>query len=261
MNVLRLTFGATIAKEDNTGDTACSLSPSLSNHRSFVETLPRPGNDDCFSASEERQLFAMSDGASESYDSGLWSKLLCLHWTLGGGVASKHALYSRIRDYSLACRPETLSWSKRASFERGSYATFLGVRRRHGAVQVLAFGDSLAVWHHGDHVVTFPYCSAAQFAGRPICLSTLESRNKPALATTRASFTTWPMRPGACLLLMTDALGLWLLSRPDARLARERLLGFSDSNDFARFVLAERRSGEMKRDDTTLAVLSLEAAP
>ena len=59
---------------------------------------------------------------------------------------------------------------------------------------------------------------------------------------------------------MTDALGRWLLSQPDARLARERLLGFLDAADFAKFVLGERGSGAMKRDDTTLAVLSFEAA-
>lgn len=261
MSRLRLSFGSTISKDDDTGETAVALSPIASAVGGVGCTLPSAGNDDSFSVSEEHQLFALSDGASESYDSGLWSKILCLQWVAGGGVASRPSLYARIRDYNDACRVATLSWSKQAAFERGSYATFIGIRRRHGAVQVLAFGDSLAVWHHGDRAVTFPYCSAEQFDERPLCLSTVQVRNEPAFAAVRVSYTTWPMEPGSSLLLMTDALGRWLLSQREARLARERLLRLSSEAEFAEFVLAERRAGAMKRDDTTLAVLSVEAEP
>ena len=260
MSRLRLTFGATIAKDDVTGATASALTGTPSVAGGLGEDPAEMGNDDYFSASEEHQLFAMSDGASESYDSGRWSKVLCRQWILGGGVASKATLYARIREYTQECRPAALSLSKQAAFERGSYATFLGVRKKRGMVQVLAFGDSLAVWLQGDHVVSFPYIDAKQFDERPLCLSTVQARNDPALAAVRKNFTTWPMEPGSRLLLMTDALGRWLLSQPDARLARERLLGFLDAADFAKFVLGERGSGAMKRDDTTLAVLSFEAA-
>jgi hypothetical protein len=261
MSRLRLTFGATIAKDDDVGGTATVLLASATDAVSFGEILPKAGNDDCFSASEEFQLFAMSDGASESYDSSLWSKVLCLQWILGNGAVSRSALYARIRDYTELCRPTTLSWSKQAAFERGSYATFLGVRMRRGMVQILAFGDSLAVWHQGDRAESFPYCTPQQFDERPLCLSTLKDRNEPAITALRVSFTSWPMEPSAKLLLMTDALGRWLLSQSDARHGRDRLLAIQSPAEFAQFVLAERRAGAMRRDDTTLAVLSLEAAP
>ena len=182
MSRLRLTFGATIAKDDVTGATASALTGTPSVAGGLGEDPAEMGNDDYFSASEEHQLFAMSDGASESYDSGRWSKVLCRQWILGGGVASKATLYARIREYTQECRPAALSWSKQAAFERGSYATFLGVRKKRGMVQVLAFGDSLAVWLQGDHVVSFPYIDAKQFDERPLCLSTVQARNDPALA-------------------------------------------------------------------------------
>jgi hypothetical protein len=261
MSRLRLTFGATIAKDDDEGGTAADLLANATSAVSLGEILPKAGNEDCFSASEELQLFAMSDGASESYDSSLWSKILCLHWIVGNGVVSRSALYARIRDYTEECRPATLSWSKQAAFERGSYATFLGIRLRRGMVQILAFGDSLAVWHHGDRAESFPYCNARQFDERPLCLSTLKAGNDPAIVALRVSFTNWPMEPGAKLLLMTDALGRWLLSQSNARHGRERLLAIQNPAEFAQFVLAERRVGAMRRDDTTLAVLSLEADP
>jgi hypothetical protein len=258
MIALRLSFGATIAKEDATGTTAAALHVTPLSLGGIGEVIPGSGNEDCFAASEEHQLFALSDGASESYDSGLWSKLLCLQWIVGGGEASKASLYARIRDYTDACQPDALSWSKRAAFERGSYATFLGVRQRRGMVQVLSFGDSLAVWHQGERTVSFPYCRAEQFDERPLCLSTVATRNSPALDATRTSFTSWPMEPGSRLLLMTDALGRWLLSQSDVPQACKRLIEVSEIGEFARFVLHERQSGGMKRDDTTLAVLAVE---
>jgi hypothetical protein len=56
------------------------------------------------------------------------------------------------------------------------------------------------------------------------------------------------------LLLMTDAIGRWLLEQPGSDRARQ-LLDIPDAAAFASFVDHERVEGRMKRDDSTLVVV------
>src|SRR5262249_20554135 len=59
------------------------------------------------------------------------------------------------------------------------------------------------------------------------------------------------------LMLMTDALGQWLLEQPDAsRVAA--LLSVSNGESFAKFVETERSEGRLKRDDSTLVFIGYE---
>ena len=55
---------------------------------------------------------------------------------------------------------------QQASFDKGSFASLLGVRMADGgrAIQVLSVGDSLAVLCDGDRIkATFPLSTAAEF--------------------------------------------------------------------------------------------------
>ena len=54
------------------------------------------------------------------------------------------------------------------------------------------------------------------------------------------------------LLLMTDAVGRWMLEKPGERVAA--LLNVSDDEDFTRLVGRERTEGSMRNDDVTLLV-------
>jgi hypothetical protein len=154
---------------------------------------------------------------------------------------------------------ESLPWMQQAAFDRGSFASLLGLRRcGEERVQVLAIGDSIAVLCDADRVVaTFPYQSPEQFDLRPQLLSTNRAENAfLADCNLAATFgVEWDVgaldRPA--LICATDALGHWIITRRDEEpspIAAIRAIG--SRRDFARFVAAEREAGQMRRDDTTL---------
>lgn len=236
---LRIVFQGTVPKDDG----------------------PEATNDDCYAGNEPRQRFAVTDGASESYDSARWSRLLADAWVAGGSVVSRAGLASLIREYEEACDPTALSWSKRGAFERGSFATLLGVSTRGDLARIVAFGDSIVVGFPVDGgTQSFPYTLAEEFDRRPLLLSTKAEANGAVLqrVTVRTCLTAWPLVPGTTLLLMTDALGQWLLRRNADAASRDALRAIRTSEELQGFVTAERSTGAMRRDDTTLVHLQAE---
>ena len=237
---LRIVFQGTVPKDDG----------------------PQATNDDCYAGNESRQRFAVADGASESYDSARWSRLLTDAWVTGGSAVSKTGLETLIREYEAACDPVTLSWSKRGAFERGSFATLLGVSTRGDHARIAAFGDSIVVgFPISGATQSFPYTFAEEFDRRPLLLSTNTDANKAVLkrVTVRGCVTAWPLVPGTTLLLMTDALGQWLLRHNADGPARDALQAIRSCEEFGAFVTAERSTSTMRIDDTTLVHLQAEA--
>src|ERR1035437_11159350 len=95
----------------------------------FSGSIPK---DDQYASDNEDALeigpsrLAISDGASESFDSRSWagilvSRFLADHSCSPAWVEEAVALYERL--YA----GQTLTWSKLAAYERGSFATLLGV--------------------------------------------------------------------------------------------------------------------------------------
>jgi len=219
----------------------------------------RPGekNEDCWQNSH-KGAGAVSDGASVSFDSASWSRILArryaqhpqfdLDW-----VAQAIADYAKLHDR------DSLEWMQQAAFDRGSFASLLGVTGRgDGRIGVLAIGDSLAVLCDGDRLIaSFPYETPEQFEARPQLLSTNPAENvfltePDALAGLCVEWDLGPLDKPA-LLCATDALGCWILSQRDSETSPvARLRGIAKSRAFARFVEEERAAGRMRRDDTTL---------
>jgi hypothetical protein len=210
-------------------------------------------NEDARAISPRRRVSAISDGASVSFDSAAWATILVRCYArnpqfdrgwLNRAIAKFAVLYDR----------ESLPWMQQASFDRGSFASLLGVRYLgSGVVEVLGIGDSLAVLCDGDRIrCSFPYTSPAQFDRRPQLLSTNPVENdfldqiKPIHWNLSAC-----ERPA--LLCMTDALGQWVLAHreeepsPIAVLRRIKKL-----RAFRGFVTEQRQVGRLRWDDTTL---------
>jgi hypothetical protein len=147
---------------------------------------------------------------------------------------------------------------QQASFDRGSFASLLGVTHLGaGVVRVLAVGDSIAVLCDGDRILSsFRYSSPNQFDQRPQLLSTNIVENAFVDDLQLEEFyTTWNLqeydRPA--LLCMTDALGQWVLTRVDEEVSPVTVLRELRSlAAFRHFVAEERAAGRMRRDDTTL---------
>jgi hypothetical protein len=230
----------------------------FSRHRGFT-VAKRPGerNEDCWQNSH-KGAGAVSDGASVSFDSAAWSRILARRYAQhshvdDAWVEKAIAAYAKLHDR------DSLPWMQQAAFDRGSFASLLGVTDKGGGrVGILAIGDSLAVLCDGDAMLaSFPYDSPAQFEARPQLLSTNPAENgflaePDAMARLSVEWDLGPLDNPA-LLCVTDALGCWILSQRGSGpspIAHLRAIG--SRRAFARFVEEERGAGRMRRDDTTL---------
>lgn len=221
-------------------------------------------NEDAYRIAQELGRVALSDGASESFDAKSWANLLvdeCIDTAL-----LDEALSSCIQQYNLIHDPNTLSWSKAAAYERGSFATMLIVQNDpiYKSVSVSVLGDSLAVWSDGHNLLdTIPYSCAAQFTERPMLLATrfelnplLDDINNGFLTQKKWSYGEYQT---PLLLCMTDALGAWLLHHQEHGdcSAFERLISIRTQQDLQELVETERATGALRIDDTTFILISL----
>jgi hypothetical protein len=212
-------------------------------------------NEDRWWGSEDGAVCALSDGASVSFDPGPWADILVRRFVADHEV-SRLWLSAAIEEYARLHDREAMAWMQQAAFDRGSFATLLGAVCGEGHVRVVAVGDSLLALADGDRLVrTLPYDQAEAFDQRPRLLSTNPAEN--AWLDEADAFPAWQeldltRLAQPTVLLMTDALGCWLLGGPD-RLAA--LLAIEDQAAFEAFVEGERSEGRLKRDDTTLIVI------
>jgi hypothetical protein len=227
----------------------------------FRHTLPKrsdePGNDDYGAMQPHRGCYALSDGASESFDPAQWARVL-VDFYLANRLVDERWLTAACKMYGRMHDREVMSWSRQAAYDRGSFATLLGVTldpsgRR---ASVTAIGDSLAVLADGGALVdSYPYTDASEFDKNPLLLATVPMKNQPLMERGLASFRReWNLSQLAdpVIFCMTDALGAWVLADPsrivDLRDLKTRL-------SFKALVDRERTVGRMRRDDTTLLVL------
>jgi hypothetical protein len=234
--------------------------------RFFGSVSKHPGdagrNEDAFRWSSRRSAIALSDGASESFDSKLWAMILVRLFILKPAI-SLTRVDAAIAAFTHRHDPGSMSWSRQAAFDRGSFATLLGVAfdPRSAQAHVLAIGDTVAFLLDGSRMVaSFPYTLPKDFARRPTLLSTRREHNsfldRPDHA--RAASTVWRLddldQPR--IVCMTDAIAEWFLglARTDAD-AGEVLLGINDTVRFESLVTREREARRMKVDDSTMLVL------
>jgi hypothetical protein len=226
-------------------------------------TVPKaPGipNEDIFRFSPRKNTYALSDGASISYDSAAWSRIVATHYVQHAAV-TRDWLADCIAEFNRQHDREAMPWHKQAAFDRGSFASLLGVRvMPNNELHIVGIGDSVAVLCDGSHFSkSFPYEAAAQFDNSPTLLSSEPSKN-PIFTDDKLSEDkrcVWPLQDLASprLYCMTDALGQWLLAQTDEMVAGiECLHALRTRRAFERFVADERNAKRLKRDDTTLLV-------
>ena len=168
-------------------------------------------------------------------------------------VAQAIAAYRKLHDR------DSLAWMQQAAFDRGSFASLLGVtrpRRRPGRGAGDRRQPGGAVRRRPCHCL-LPLRIAGAVRGAAAaavdqpggkCLS----RRTRGLAGLSVEWDLGPLDDPA-LLCVTDALGCWILSQRDREPSPiARLRAIAKPRAFARFVEEERAAGRMRRDDTTL---------
>jgi hypothetical protein len=228
-------------------------------NRPLTFTVPKvegQRNEDSYSWSHNG-FWALSDGASISFDSASWSQILVRQFCSNPHF-SQEWLSAAIVKFSKLYDRNELPWMKQAAFDRGSFASFLAVHLHATLVQIIAIGDSLAILCDGDRVkATFPYTLSSEFDQSPQLLSTNPFEN--------GFLREWDLDDRLtcdwkfdglqlpALLCMTDALGRWVLSRNEEGDCPIRTLReIKTSKAFVNFVKAERESGRLRTDDTSL---------
>jgi hypothetical protein len=210
-------------------------------------------NEDATACAHVKGIYAVSDGASESFASRRWARIL-VHCYRCRPVIDVPWLAHAITAYNKAFDRAAMTWSAQASFDRGSFATLLGLHIDSDGVSVVGIGDSLAVLDDGATIrETFPYNDPEQFRANPLLLSTIHDRNQAIFGTNFSTYWSFGGISSPKLFCMTDAIGAWLLSARDERM--ERLRALQSENEFAELVKAARAEGTMRRDDTTLLVI------
>lgn len=222
-------------------------------------------NEDAFLTDEENELVVLSDGASESFDSKSWSRILIKQFVVSSIVDhswTNHAIEEYIELYDF----RELSWSKQAAYERGSFATFLGIKflkKPYGA-EIIAVGDSLVVLVDegiGAFIKSFPYSSPEEYNQKPYLLSTknvlndfMQSNQFP---DTHKAFWKFESYVQPIMICMTDAIGEWVLRKyQEGDNVWLELLAIRSESQLRELVTKLRDSKEMKTDDSTLIVIN-----
>lgn len=238
-------------------------------------TVPRIGdsseeNCDASAANEHHQAFAVADGASQSFNSGDWARLITTRWVSSDALVdisevAEHCAseWHEFSDRALASLPpDSLIREKMAE---GSSATFGGVRlvRKGGNIfwQIITVGDVLIVATqrklNGERYVlrTFPFSVGSNFGeGTPHQVSTV-----PPFVRTTVNTAIEKLSPGLEFVLMTDAIARRIFSDLTRNTKIVDVLPFlnQDQEAFLNWVNTQRALNLLDDDDSTVVDISI----
>lgn len=231
-------------------------------HIDFASSIPKDVaspelNEDAWAHNEELTCVALSDGASESFDSRTWADCLVAKYVIDHRFDSAW-VDSAVREYVHSIDIDNLGWAAQRAFERGSFATLLGLNLAENGTEldILCVGDSLAMHvRRGSVLTTYPFKQPEEFDARPTLMSTKKEANiflnEPSFLL--STMTTWMVSLGDVIYLATDAVGRWLLSEASTSLeVMETLQGLTSEAEWEALVLELRNEHRMKLDDSTL---------
>lgn len=222
-------------------------------------------NEDQCAFDAARGTLALCDGASESFDSSVWARILADKFVADPAVTPDW-LASSVANYVSRHDFESMSWSRQASYERGSFSTLLGAQYIPGnkTIEILAVGDSLAVLADGDKLVaSWPFSDPEQFKERPTLFATLPEHNgfvsDADFWTTRGTHFELDALASPYLVCVTDAVGEWLMRQTQSGSdGLAKLLALATQEELVALVIEERAAGRMRVDDSTVVVMAFD---
>ena len=210
--------------------------------------------------------FALSDGASISYDSRGWARALCRQFM--SDIYLGPVWLERARErFAARSTPTKDDWSAILASDRGSYATFLGLTITASGLVVHAIGDTVLFVVQPDSQLTmYPQLSKADFANEPVLLCSIAGRG--AFPDTEDAFAerhfTLPAPGGGWfgtkLVAVTDAIAEWVVHAEGTanRIERlEELVRHRDRDAFDVWVAEAIAIGDLRRDDCSVLVIGL----
>lgn len=224
-------------------------------------------------ASDDSGRLAVSDGASDAFESRLLARALVQAFVRQPPELTPEALQPwlapAIQSWSDGIRWEQLPWYAAEKARRGGFATLLGLiltpgmpsdsgMNASGSWMAMAIGDACMFHVREDMLrLAFPLESASAFDTTPPLISTRHDYNQHSLADFRTCCGEY--LPGDLFLLATDALSAWFLAQVEMDKRPWLDLVAMTSEDFARWAGEMRDQGQMRNDDVTLLILQVSA--
>ena len=214
---------------------------------------------------EQTIRIAISDGATGSASSGIWSKLLVKEFGKRGFAAeSLEVRMERLAQvWKRAATRPNVPWYITAKLRHGAFAAFVGLELREvesvGLWSCVACGDSVLFHMRCDQVYrVFPKFTSSDFTNAPHLLGTTGERR--GVGAMQAAQGEW--LDGDYFYLMTDALARWYLTCIESQRDPWRGLPnnhtFAFDPTFADWIALLLERGEVKNDDCTLIVITPE---
>lgn len=208
---------------------------------------------------------AVSDGASVSYDSRKWAWSLCRTF-FGNTNFGPDWLNSARSRFADRFGPPAEDWAASHAWERGSFATFLGITLTQERLVACGVGDTILFVVAGNKLQIWPEMEAKDFASSPALLCSHPGRSafndtegafEEATQIVDAPVDGWG---GTRLIVATDALAEWII-RAEAvneRLSRlDSISNHANHTEFAGWVSEAISTGDVRRDDCAVVVVEL----
>lgn len=241
----------------------------------FDIRIAKEGNipDECedqYAISSDKEIIALSDGATDATYSKEWAEKLVT--TFCNQVINKNDSYQfnqwiddaleSWRAFESTILSGNVPWFTLDKLSNGSAATFLGISfdlshttGNHIIWEAVAYGDAcLFIVQDNLLRLSFPIESSVEFTNAPPLLRTILPYNQDRLLKR-----TGTVSYGDKCYLMTDALADWFLKSYERGDSPWSLFStFTDKSAFESFVAQERSCKAMRNDDVTLLVIEFE---
>lgn len=211
--------------------------------------------------------FAVSDGATEAFDSRRWAKDLVATWVTARLEWSPEVFVQTVKligeRFTRRINRKTLPWYAAEKAASGSFAAFVGIElTADGEWKALAVGDCCMFHERGAELMAaFPLTAPESFNSRPVLIPSLPHAIDAAVGELKTC--TGQLETGDRIWLMSDAIACWYLSNhsgaADGASSSNRLLSavLAGDAETAALIRNERALGNLRNDD--VALLHIEA--
>lgn len=230
---------------------------------------------------QKYQRYAIADGASTAYLSGLWATVLVDGFGSYDEEISNTNFFDllqtlilpenwnpRLADYIKKREDDgkPLSWYDEMALQNGAASTLLEIsftleeNKIKDNFSALAIGDSCLFQIRNDELITkFPLNSSADFDNSPLLISSDPKRNEH-LQEKISYLENQSLSTGDKLFLMTDALASWFFQEYEKgnkpwEIIEEQIV---DKSSFENWIEQLRENKFMRNDDVTLMILAVQ---
>ena len=212
----------------------------------------------CFD--NRKQIYAISDGATQGYKSEIWSEKLVKSFVDKPNF-EVNSLLQDFKNYAESFQKipntENSNPALRALEERkrmqGGFATFMGVKIEGGEMEYISSGDVCGFVKSNDILQGFPFSKVEELDQDKGFLGTqkvINGENK-AEQFRQGKIS---LKKGDRVILMTDAIAR--LTLRDKSIL-DRILSFRNYEDFFQFITKEWENKRLEEDDITIGIIEV----